>query len=197
MKYFPKIVGERVYLSPICLEDAERYTHWLNDLSTTRYLTLASAQVTLPGEREALAAIAKQQSYAIIEKGTDELLGNFGLFAIEAVHRSAEIGIFLGEDGKRGSGLGTEALRLLCDYGFNILNLRSIHLKTYAFNERAEACYRKAGFKDAGRLRKAHFYAGAYHDILFLDILAEEFGQSSIPAPFQPPPLDTGLPIRV
>jgi RimJ/RimL family protein N-acetyltransferase len=181
MKYFPKIVGKRLYLSPMNLEDAERYAQWLNDLSTTRYLTLASAQVTLHGEREAMANLSKDHAYAIVEKDGDALLGNCGLFAIDSVSRSAEVGIFIGEESKRGQGYGSEALRLLCDYGFNILNLRSIHLKTYAFNARAAASYRKAGFKDAGRMRQAHFYSGAYHDVLFMDILAEEFGKSVLP----------------
>lgn len=87
MKYFPKIPGERVYLSPISLEDAEKYTAWLNDLGTTRFLTLASAQVTLNGEREALANLSKQQAYAIVERGSGELLGNCGLFDIQDSHR--------------------------------------------------------------------------------------------------------------
>jgi RimJ/RimL family protein N-acetyltransferase len=181
MKYFPKIIGDRVYLSPISLEDAERYTEWLNDISTVRFLTLASAQVTLHGEREALVSLSKEQSYAIIEKGKDELLGNCGLFGIDAVNRSAEVGIFIGVKSRRGAGFGSEALRLLCDYGFNILNLRSIRLKSYAFNERALSAYRKVGFVEAGRFRKAHFYAGQYHDIVLMDLLPEDFGPSSLP----------------
>jgi RimJ/RimL family protein N-acetyltransferase len=181
MKYFPKIVGERIYLSPISLEDTERYTAWLNDLSTTRYLTLASAQVTLHGEREALLQLSKEHTYAIVEKGSDELLGNCGLMEIDEVHRSAEVGIFIGDDSRRGQGFGTEALRLFCDYGLNVLNLRSIRLRTYSFNERAAASYRKIGFKDAGRFRKAHFYAGSYHDVLLMDLLPEDFGPSVLP----------------
>jgi RimJ/RimL family protein N-acetyltransferase len=181
VKYFPKIVGDRIYLSPISLQDIERYTAWLNDLSTTRFLTLASAQVTLQGEGEAIAALAKKQSYAIVEKGSDELLGNCGLFEIDPVHRSAEVGIFLGDDLRRGGGYGTEALKLLCDYGFNILNLRSINLRTYSYNARAMASYAKVGFKEAGRLRKAHFYAGEYHDVIIMDLLAEEIGPSVLP----------------
>jgi RimJ/RimL family protein N-acetyltransferase len=181
MKYFPKLKGERVYLSPVSLEDAERYTAWLNDLEVAKYLTVAPALISLHGEREALVELSKQQTYAIVEAGTDELLGNCGLFAIEAVHRSAEIGIFIGPADKRGKGYGAEALRLLCDYGFNVLGLESIRLKTYSFNERAAACYRKVGFKAAGRLRKAHFYAGVRHDILLMDLLAEEFGPSKLP----------------
>jgi Acetyltransferases, including N-acetylases of ribosomal proteins len=182
MKYFPKIVGERVYLSPISLEDAERYTDWLNDLQITRFLTLAAANVSLHGEKDAILELSKKQAYAIVEKGTDELLGNCGLFAVEHVHRSAEVGIFLGNQDKLGQGYGAEALRLLCDYGFNVLNLRSISLRTYAYNERAIACYRKVGFKDAGRLRKAHFYAGEYHDVLYMDLLSEELGPSVLPS---------------
>jgi RimJ/RimL family protein N-acetyltransferase len=181
MKYFPKIVGERIYLSPISLEDVERYTAWLNDFAVTRFLTLASVQVTLQGERDALANLSKEQSYAIVEKGTDELLGNCGIFAVEATHRSAEVGIFIGDEARMGKGYGTEALRLLCDFGFNTLNLRSIRLRTYSFNERAVASYRKVGFKDAGRFRKAHFYAGEYHDVLLMDLLSEDFGPSALP----------------
>jgi RimJ/RimL family protein N-acetyltransferase len=181
MKYFPKIVGDRVYLSPISLDDAERYAAWLNDFSVARFLAVAPEQISLHGERDSLVALSKEHAYAIVEKGKDELLGNCGLFAIESVHRSAEVGIFIGSEEKRGLGFGTEALGLLCDYGFNVLNLRSIHLKTYAFNTRAAACYRKVGFKDSGRLRQAHFYAGEYYDLLFMDLLSEEFGPSKLP----------------
>lgn len=181
MKYFPKIAGDKVYLSPICLEDAEQYTEWLNDLETTRYLTLASAQVSLGGERDALAHLAKEHNYAIVEKGSDLLLGNCGIMDIDRVHRSAEVGIFIGDSARRGSGRGAEALGLLCDIGFNLLNLRSLSLRTYDYNARAIACYHKVGFREAGRLRQAHFYGGAYHDIILMDLLAEEFGPSRLP----------------
>ena len=57
MKYLPKLEGSLVFLSPISLDDADRYAEWLNDLSTTRFLHLSSFQVTLHGEREALAIL--------------------------------------------------------------------------------------------------------------------------------------------
>jgi RimJ/RimL family protein N-acetyltransferase len=181
VKYFPKISGEKVYLSPISLEDAETYAKWLNDLETTRYLTLASAQVTLQGERELLAGLSKDHNYAIVERGSERLLGNCGIMDIDRVHRSAEVGIFLGDEEKRGSGNGTEALRLLCDLAFNVLNLRSLMLQTYDYNARAQASYRKVGFREIGRRRKAHFFGGSYHDIVLMDLLAEEFGPSRVP----------------
>jgi RimJ/RimL family protein N-acetyltransferase len=181
MKYFPKISGERVYLSPISLEDAELYTEWLNDLETTRFLTVASLQVTLHGEKEVLGGLSKGHVYAVIEKASGALIGNCGFVEIEQTSRAAEVGIFIGPEAKRGSGYGTEALGLLCDYGFNVLNLRSVMLRVYAYNERAIACYRKAGFKEIGLRRKAHFFGGEYHDILLMDLLPEEFGPSRVP----------------
>ena len=35
MKYFKKIVGERLYLSPMNVEDAETYVKWMSDRSVT------------------------------------------------------------------------------------------------------------------------------------------------------------------
>jgi RimJ/RimL family protein N-acetyltransferase len=183
VKYFPKIPGTKVFLSPISLEDAERYAQWLNDLETTRYLSLASAQISVHGEREALVGLAKGHNYAIVEAGTQELVGNCGLMDLEEASRTAEIGIFIGPAAARGRGYGTEALRLLSDYAFNVLNLRSLMLRVYDYNGRGQASYRKVGFKEIGRRRKAHFYGGEYHDVVFMDLLAEELGPSSLPPP--------------
>ena len=38
MKYFKKLEGEKVYLSPINQEDYEIYVKWLNNPRITQYL---------------------------------------------------------------------------------------------------------------------------------------------------------------
>ncbi len=38
MKYFKKLIGERLYLSPRNNEDIEKFTEWLNDFETTNYI---------------------------------------------------------------------------------------------------------------------------------------------------------------
>jgi len=181
MKYLPKLKGELVFLSPICVDDAERYAAWLNDLATTRFLTLASAQVSVHGEREALAALSKSHNYAIVERSTESLLGNCGLMDVDHLNRTAEVGIFIGDESSRGKGYGTEALGLLADYAFNVLNIQNLMLKTYAYNEAGLRCYRKSGFREVGRRRSSHFYGGAYHDEIFMDLLASDFGPSRLP----------------
>jgi hypothetical protein len=52
MKYYKKLVGHKVYLSPMRIEDAEAYTKWLNDLSVTENLGTPSDMVSVSGEQD-------------------------------------------------------------------------------------------------------------------------------------------------
>lgn len=63
----------------------------------------------------------------------------------------------------------------MLDYGFNLLNLNNIMIRTYSFNKRAIACYKKAGFKEVGRRRQARIIGKEKYDMVYMDILAEEF----------------------
>ena len=42
MRYFKKLVGDRIYLSPRNSEDVEIFTEWLNDFETTDYIGRSS-----------------------------------------------------------------------------------------------------------------------------------------------------------
>ena len=39
MKYFKRLEGENVYLSPINVDDYQIYTKWLNNYNIVKYLT--------------------------------------------------------------------------------------------------------------------------------------------------------------
>ena len=52
MKYFKKIVGERLYLSPMNALDTETYVKWLSDRKVTDNLGMTSSIVNLVGEKE-------------------------------------------------------------------------------------------------------------------------------------------------
>jgi len=177
--YFKKLSGTKCYLSPIDVNDAETYTRWLNDLEITENLTLAAAVIPLEGEKELLQKLAAgsttQQDYAIINAENDTLIGNAGLININHLHKTAEAGIFIGDKSCWGKGFGTEALSLLIDYAYTVLNLHNIFLKTYAFNKRAIRCYEKIGFKKIGEIREAHVYGGKAHNIVLMDILPSDF----------------------
>lgn len=176
MKYFPKITGERIYLSPIDTDDAELYTKWINDPAVSDMLGVSNMVYTKKKEISTLEKMAEDgYNFAIIRKEDDALLGNCSLFDIHNTNRRAMCGLFIGEAENRGKGYGTEALKLLLDYGFNTLNLNNIALQVFAFNKNAIACYEKLGFKTIGARRQSYFYMGEYHDEIYMDYLAEDF----------------------
>lgn len=174
MKYYKKLVGQRVYLSPMRLEDAETYAKWLNDLSVAEKLGTPSNMVSVPGEQEWIRKNSQDAQFAIVKAENDELIGNCGFNTIDHIHQCAEIGIFIGDEENQNNGYGSEAISLLIDFGFNYLNLHNIMLRVFAFNESAIRCYKKSGFKEIGRRRQAYYLKGRYHDQVFMDIIRSD-----------------------
>jgi RimJ/RimL family protein N-acetyltransferase len=152
MKYFRKLIGEKCYLSPISLDDLEKYTEWVNDLEIGQFVLFASQVFDMDKERETLINLMKKDLiFAIVEKDTNKAIGNCGLHMIDEVHRRATFGIFIGEKTYWNQNIGTEATALILDYGFNIMNLNNITLDVVAFNKRAIRSYEKVGFKYVGK----------------------------------------------
>jgi RimJ/RimL family protein N-acetyltransferase len=187
MRYFKKLTGNRVYLSPVNPDDLEIYTKWINNLSTTIYLGNSSSVVSLAGEEEILDNMVKGgHNFAIILEEGDKLLGNCYMFDIKPIHRTAEVGLFIGDEENRGKGYGGEALELLLCYGFKILNLNNIMLRVYTFNTRAIKSYEKVGFKRFGQRTESYYMNGRYFDEILMEILAGDFRSGYLDADLSP-----------
>ena len=173
--YFKKLIGKKCYLSPIDINDAEKFTVWLNDVEILTNLQLYGSTIGLESERDFLSNLSKEHNYSIIDLEKEELIGNCGFLDIDHVNQSAETGIFIGNKDYWNKGYGTEALSLLVDYGFKALNLHNIMLRVYEFNIRGIMCYEKIGFKHIGKRRDALHRNLAKHDIIYMDILPDDF----------------------
>ncbi len=176
MAYYPRVPGERCFLSPIDLNDAPKYVEWFNDPELAVMLQIVVKPVSVAGEREWIEKFAKDPyQFAIVDAKSNKLIGGCGLKEVDLVNRTSLIGIFLGDRKYRGRGYGEEATRLLVDFAFSYVNLRSIMLEVYDFNRRAIRCYEKVGFKQVGRRRCAKLLGDKCYDEVLMDIVAEEF----------------------
>ncbi len=180
MNYVKKLVGDRIYLSPkgVSDEEIEKFTKWMNDFQITDYTGRTSEIMSIIGEKQYLENSAKDnknKKFNIVELNTNKLIGTVGLHEFDWVSRNAVLGIFIGDENFRNNGYGSEAIKLLLEYGFRYLNLHSIKLDLLSCNERAHKCYLKCGFKDTGRTREDIFLNGKYYDKLHMDILENEF----------------------
>ena len=174
--YFRKLVGKKCYLSPMDLNDAEKYTEWLNDLEISIGLGhVYEGILNVDSEKEILKDLSKKHNYSILDIETNELIGSCGFLEVDNLNQIAEIGIFIGNKYFWNKGYGTEAMMLLMDYGFKALNLHNILLRVFSFNEMAIKCYNKIGFKVIGKRREALKRGDKTFDVIYMDILYNEF----------------------
>ncbi len=175
MKYYEKISGKRIYLSPMNIEDAELYTRWMNDSEITDNLGSSTMVFSEEAERNWVEDNSGEYQFAIIERESDEIIGNCGIQAVTHTFQRAELGLFIGDENNRNKGYGKEVLSLLLAYCFDTLNLHNVMLKVFSFNERAIHTYEKVGFKEIGRRREAYYAKGRLWDEVYMDILKDEF----------------------
>ena len=68
MKYFKKIVGEKIYLSPRNSEDVEIFTKWLNDFKVTDGIGRSRLLINLNSEKEYLEKMQKEKGIIILNQ---------------------------------------------------------------------------------------------------------------------------------
>ena len=176
MKYYKKIEGDRIYLSPRNTADYEIFAEWLNDPQVADYIGRSGKTTTNESEKEYLESSCNDEaSFAIIDINDDKMVGTVSIEQIDHLNRCGTLGVFIGDKDYRDKGYGTEAIRLILEYGFRYLNLKNINLDLVAVNPRAYRCYQKCGFKEYGRRRGCCFINGKYYDKISMDILDEEF----------------------
>ena len=178
-----KFVGDRCYLAPCVPEDAETWYRWLHDPEVALLSGRAAFDPpTLEGLRRAVEHSngPERHVFTILTLDGDVPIGRCDVGDVDHVNRRGWVNIVIGESDYWNRGYGAEALRLLLSFAFTYLNLNTILLDTIAFNERALACYRKVGFREIGRWRQARVFGGNAYDLVFMDLLAAEFGESSV-----------------
>ena len=109
--------------------------------------------------------------FAIRKLGAPEIVGHIQITAIEAIHRSAVLGILVGDPANRGKGLGKEAVRLAIDYCWLHLNLTRVTLSVHATNAPAIALYESLGFETEGLLRRSLFIDGDWVDLRLMALM--------------------------
>jgi len=169
-----------LYLSPFDAEDPDigsKWVKWMNDRAVYDTFGGHGEQTTLSGVNKVLQDLKGHRFFIVLSDG-DTLIGQISIHDIDHLNRHAFLGIMIGETEHHGKGYGTEAVRLILDYGFNQLNLHNIMLSVHEDNLAGIACYKKIGFKESGRRREWIFKNGKYIDVIYMDILESEFKES-------------------
>jgi len=173
------LVGERVRLRGLREGDLQTLARW--EMDPGRMATLSS-WVAPPSEAAAKERIVKwcandkEELGFAIETHDDPavLVGNIHLHGARLKDRCATIGIALGRE-HLGRGYGTDAMRVIVDYGFREMGLHRIQLGVAPFNPAGIRAYEKAGFVEEGRFRESIWHDGRWYDEVMMSILDHEW----------------------
>jgi len=171
----PALEGSLIRLRKPEPTDADMLNDLFNDPEVGEHLGPIMPQ-PVSGFRAFIESADKDPKTAIftIERLADRApVGGCSFFDIETSQRSAMLGIWLAKP-YWNQGLGSDAVRTLCRFAFDHMNLQRVALDVFATNPRGLRVYEKVGFRLEGTLRRAEFVNGELVDCYVMGLLAEE-----------------------
>ena len=168
-----KIEGSRIYLRALSAQDvSEDYVQWMNDGDIIRYLTSRQGGYSEPELKEyvdRMNASASDYLFGIFLKGSHTHIGNIKVGSIDALHKFADVGLIIGKKEEAGKGYGTEAIQLVTRYAFEQLHLNKLIAGMISENVGSYKAFVKAGYEEAGRLKRHVLFQGEYSDTILME----------------------------
>ncbi|MDD6038974.1 MAG: GNAT family N-acetyltransferase [bacterium] len=112
--------------------------------------------------------------WAIIDKESNECIGQIAYFLVDNKNHFAEIEYCVGTQYQR-RGLATEATKAVIAYGFERMNLHKVQICTKTINAPSKRVIEKCGFTYEGTLRDYFYMDGAYVGRLYYSMLRNEY----------------------
>lgn len=171
------IRGDLVTLRAREPEDAPFLYVWQSDPETMTWWD--RIYPVLPAEQLAERIVAAgtpsfdTPSFVIADRATGTPVGWCGLHHVSGLHRNAELAVMVGDAAFRGRGYGTDAVRTLCRFAFDRMNLVRVSLTVFPGNAGARRVYERLGFAEEGVQRRAFWKRGEWHDLVHMAVFRE------------------------
>ena len=128
------------------------YLGWLMDKETNKYLEVRFNKADFDNIVDFVNAARVSKNKIFMKICAPYFVGTCSL-NIDHEHRTAEVGIMIGNSHARGRGVGKESLILLLEYAHTILSLRKVSARVYAANYPSIKLFLSLGFRLEARLK--------------------------------------------
>jgi ribosomal-protein-alanine N-acetyltransferase len=177
MPFGPLLIGPRVVLRPAADGDAEARRLLGRHADIARMFGAAQ-----PSSGPMSSAAAQTWLERLGEPGTVEWVvdaeGQFlGTARLHSFREdgSARYAVGFFDPERLGRGFGTEVTAVVVEYAFGSLGLQRLDLAVLEFNERAIRCYKRCGFREAGRASDVVVIDGEPHHDVLMEITPAAF----------------------
>lgn len=182
--------GDQIFLAALQPDDFAQLARWAGNHRFAAHLGDLSSAAPSAARQEWFAQLASpapggrlpgnRAAFAVLERPA-AFVGMVALYDVDQRRRAATLGIALSPE-RWGRGYGTEAVRLLVEYGFYQLQLASINLSFVDCNERGSRAYRRAGFREIDRRPAGQGLGGRRYDTVLMTIASDDVDLSRISA---------------
>lgn len=171
------LTGPKVRLRALELSDIDLLYEWENDCSIWMLSNTTAPVSRFVLEQYLLNAhqdiYTTKQLRLMIEAQTGRKyipVGLIDLFDFDPNHLRAGIGVLIVEKFRR-RGFAAEALGLLVDYCFEVLNLHQIFCHVNVSNTASLRLFKSKGFQNSGRLKQWHRGENSWSDVFVLQLI--------------------------
>lgn len=179
--------GEKTILRPIKMADAPRFVKWLSDDEVNKFTTrkFTTYKKELEETKKWIKNFSKYKNDLQFAIDTKEKIhiGSIALKNIDKRDSNATMDILIGDKNYWNRGYGSDAMKVLLNFGFKKLNLHKINLDgggVYEYNLRAIKAYKRLGFKKEGVNRESVLYKGKFYDCIPMGILRSEWLKKNV-----------------
>ena len=163
--------GNEIELRPIEKADLTSLNKWKNNEDVYKFLGGGYQPISLDQQEKWLDSLidltGNNKRFMISVKG--KAVGMVGLYGINWIHRTCEIGAYIGEQECRKKGYASQACSLLEEYARDYLNIRKINLKVVSDNICGLAMWKKLGYKTIGIQKEERYIKGKYCDLTLME----------------------------
>lgn len=178
------LTGELIRLRALEPTDLNRLYRWENDAS------IWSVSGTMaPFSRYVLEEFVNQAHHDIYtnkqlrliidlkyvsdaeELDEPKAIGCVDLFEFDPRNHRAGLGILIADRADRGKGYATEALHLVVEYSFQVLDLHQLYCNVRIDNENSIALFKKSGFEISGLKQDWVYENGRYIDEYIMQLV--------------------------
>ena len=181
--YNKYLEGIRIYLREVRESDVnDEYYRWINDPEVNRFL---ESRFYPQSKNDILNYVKKMESnpdevfFAICIKDNDKHIGNIKLGPINWIHRKGDISLVIGKKEFWGKGIATEAIRLVVNFAFNLLNLHKLCAGYYDSNIGSAKAFSKCGFEEEGSYTQECFLNGVFVNSIRTGLINRNFTSSN------------------
>lgn len=151
-----KIIGKKIFLRLLSSNDVSQdYVNWMNDSEVTQFLESRFRRYSLRDIKQYVRLTNKSAHnflFGIFLLANKQHIGNIKIGGIDWYHKSADIGLLIGEKKIWGKGYGAEAIRLATKFGFETVGLKTIIAGIYANNIGSYKAFLKNKYKQVGKV---------------------------------------------